>query len=95
MASKPPPSHLRRMVALSVLVDYRPVWDEWYILDLTIAAPASEAEAVRERLAAQISSGRCAAIWDAEGTDWSFLPGTVRAFWSRGLLLPGEANDPN
>jgi hypothetical protein len=72
------------MVALRVFVDYRPTLEEWYVLDLTLPEPDEEAARVHEAFAAAIRADRCVSVVDAEGERWSFLPDTVRAFWTLG-----------
>jgi hypothetical protein len=72
------------MVTLRVLVDYRPTLEEWYVLDLTLPGPEWEAARVHNVFAAAIRAGRCVSVMDEDGERWSFLPGTVRAFWTLG-----------
>lgn len=71
------------MTSISVLVDYRPVCDEWYVLRLILPDDAGPPIAVSDRVRRGILAREEVVLTDRQEEEWRFHPETIRAFWTR------------
>lgn len=71
------------MIAFSIHVDYRPVMEEAYALVLVLPEPNGGVRHAHDAFAESLRAGRHAVLVDVQGQEWTFEPGTVRAFWTR------------